>query len=113
MTVVILEKTDEGLTSEQRLRTLSQKTGKKHLGGWLLQREHPPRVGTSASPPNPPKLSVVILDQKAGMEGTSAKSSRAGNWPQCLVKGFRKLALPQDSGSPNASWSTRSLVKKG
>ena len=95
MTVVILEKTDEGLTSEQGLRTLAQKTGKKHLGGWLLQREHPPRVGTSASPPNPPKLLVVILDQKAGMEGTSAKSSRAGN----------KLATGLGQGLQKASTS--------
>lgn len=36
MPAVILEKRDEDLTSEQRLRTLAQKMGKKHLVGQLL-----------------------------------------------------------------------------
>lgn len=50
MTVVILQKRDEGLTSEQRLRTLAQRPGRKDLGGWFLEST-PHTVMTSASRP--------------------------------------------------------------
>lgn len=86
-TVVILQKREEGLTSEQRLRTLAQKPGRKHPGGWLLENT-PHEVMTSASLPYPPTLSGVILGHKAGTEGLWANSSRARNklanraWPR-------------------------------
>ena len=41
MTMVILEKRDEGLTNKQRLRTLAQKSGKKPLVGGSWRQNTP------------------------------------------------------------------------